>query len=316
MVGVSNGAKALSYLHRRIPPLLELDKQLPPALAGAYNFATGVNDRGEIAFMGDRSAGASGYAALRYIVPPNLIPLPPIPKPPGPANYFTRKINLHGDIVGCATVSPTQSLPFVSTAVPPATSILGVVNPPGNGSAQQALDINDNGDVVGSFAVPTGGTHAFIYHKGGHLADLNAGLHGPVVMEMAFGISNAGQIVGQGAVGGATQAFSFAHGVVRNLGALPGGGGSSAQGINDGGTLIVGYAVDAQNFQRACLFDVAGPVDLNSLVAPGWFLLIAVAVNDAGLIAATGWRGTEDHPTEINPASPKEGIQHALLLNP
>lgn len=315
---VPNGVKAVSCVLGRNPQLLVLDTQLPPTV-GQNNFATGVNDRGEIAYMDDVSAGGSVYALRRYVLPPTLVVCPPVWF--GNPNYFTREIDNAGDIVGCVTKSDTESFPFASYGVRPATQTLGTPNPAGNPANQVAWDINDVGVSVGCFAALVVGTLAFVNPRGGARTDLNTIHPGPVVMQIAYAISNFDQIVGQASVANVGRAFYFTFaGGARNLGTLPGGGPSAAHDINDLGDCIVGQAEVANSnpfaVQRACLFSARGPViDLNQQIAPNWHLWDAVAVNDSGVIVATGYKTKDGNPIEFESGTNKP-IFHALLLNP
>lgn len=78
------------------------------------------------------------------------------------------------------------------------------------GSVSEARSINLYGEVVGfsEFLVGVGNTHAFLY-KGGTMHDLNSLIPFDSGWELraAYGINNAGQIVGYGSVGGRDRGF-------------------------------------------------------------------------------------------------------------
>jgi probable HAF family extracellular repeat protein len=115
------------------------------------------------------------------------------------------------------------------------------------------------------------------------MTDLGAGC--------AYGINDAGQVVGQN---GSGHAFLYSDGTMTDLGA------GCAYGINDAGQVV------GQNGSGyAFLYSDGTMTDLNSLIDPasGWILEYANAVNDKGQIAGYGW----------NSAS---GQTDAILLTP
>jgi probable HAF family extracellular repeat protein len=107
----------------------------------------------------------------------------------------------------------------------------------------------------------------------------------------AFGINNAGQVVGEAATGSATHAFLWdpATGLMEDLGTL-GGTSSTAYGVNDNGQ-VVGWStlLNGQFFtEKAFLWDSeSGMQNLDTL--PGDSASRAFAINDLGQII--GWSG-------------------------
>jgi probable HAF family extracellular repeat protein len=277
--------------------------------SGRNSLATGINDKGDIAFMADRSGGAGGY--IPAIVSGGVVQALPLLTDPGyssvpPASYYTTRINVSGDVVGTAFASsgstaPPFSLPFLAN--------LGSIRSLGSLGGQRggAAAINGRGEVVGFSelaSTPVGDMwnpgHAFRYTARDGMVDLNQlirGGAGPWELRAASAINKHGEIVGFGAFnsssGAVLRAFRFHEGEVRNLGTSPNGGISAALGINDRGQ-IVGYAYfDASgvgNF-RACIFlPELGAIDLNYLINPalGWNLLRATAINNSGQIVGYG----------------------------
>jgi probable HAF family extracellular repeat protein len=57
-----------------------------------------------------------------------------------------------------------------------------------------AFDINEQGDIAGSYQTPSGDTHAFRYTDATGMQDLGGAAFGP--FSQAFGINNAGDVVG------------------------------------------------------------------------------------------------------------------------
>ena len=98
----------------------------------------------------------------------------------------------------------------------------------------------------------------------------------------AWGINNAGQVVGEAAVAsGYAHAFLYSGGTLVDLGALPGGSQSSARAINDYGQ-IVGASQIASGSLHAFLYDGGTMIDLGTL--PGGSSSYALSINGSGQI--------------------------------
>ena len=198
------------------------------------------------------------------------------------------------------------------------------------GTWSKATCINDNGDVVGDWEdVPSGYARGFIY-RGGTMSNL------PTFMHVA-GINNSGAIVGQsvwsgdqrfilayngqttplplqptainnseqvvGASTNSSNAAVYTNGTLTELGTLPGGNYSYANGINNNGQ-IVGCS-DASNIvSHAFLYTGGAMTDLNRFIPAnsGWTLVQATAINDTGCIVGQGTNAL--------------GQSHAFLLTP
>ena len=135
------------------------------------------------------------------------------------------------------------------------------------GTASHANDINNAGQVVGYFSTADG-VRAFMWQNGS-TTDLGDGL--------AFGINNAGLVVGQDA---GSQAFMWQNGTTTVLNTLDGDNGTGwdlieAQAVNDLGQ-IVGYAVKDGEIHGFMLTPVP---------EPEVYLMMGVGVCLAGAIA-------------------------------
>jgi probable HAF family extracellular repeat protein len=226
-----------------------------------------------------------------------------------------------------------------ATAINDLEQVVGVCVNPGNGAVEgfmwsattgilrlgtplhaEPAGINNSGVVVGGFHPSTSlPSHAFSFQNGTY-TDLGEGL--------AYGINDAGQIVGQGPgptsrasmwdasgrhdlasiqgsvayaispgglpVGSATfddwtTAVAFTPDGVANLGTF---GRPPAQAFAVRSGLIVGYARSVDG-EHAFVYDVNGPgvmidLDARSQRIPGWTVFSAWGINADGVIAAVG----------------------------
>jgi len=192
-------------------------------------------------------------------------------------------------------------------------------------SFNRGYDVNDSGQVAGTYAVGNAG-HAFLYdgafHDLGTLggaasganginasgviaggADLAAGSHAFIydggmhdlgtlggTKSGAFDINDSGQVTGYSDLPGDTASHAFFYdGAMHDLGSLDPGTSSAGRGINSSGQ-IVGVAGVAGNVPHAFIYANGVMTDLNSLIDPasGWVLRQALAINDAGQILGDG----------------------------
>jgi probable HAF family extracellular repeat protein len=151
-----------------------------------------------------------------------------------------------------------------------------------------ARGINARGDVVGATADAHGRRCVFHFHDG-RLTLL------PVTLGSnasdAFGIDNAGTIVGQLRSRVGSHAMCYRNGLSEDLGTL-GGYHSLARAINGSGQ-IVGWAETPQLDAHAFLFTSGAMQDLGTL---GGARSEALAINDAGDVVGTAeTRNGEEH---------------------
>jgi probable HAF family extracellular repeat protein len=117
---------------------------------------------------------------------------------------------------------------------------------------------------------------------------------------VAYGINNAGQVVGGAdTAGDATEdAFLYSGGKMIDLGNL-GGGTSFANSINSAG-MIVGFSYVPAGSPvgiHAFLYCNGTLSDLNSQIpsSSGWTLIDAESINDSGQIVGYGLNANGDH---------------------
>lgn len=103
----------------------------------------------------------------------------------------------------------------------------------------------------------------------------------------AFGINNAGQVVGQYETGdfGVSRAFLYSNGVLTDLGTL-GGSSSVALAINNSG-VIVGASQSNTGLQAFVYTAGAGMTN----ISPPGYGSIALGVSDSGLVVGSYWNG-------------------------
>ena len=173
---------------------------------------------------------------------------------------------------------------------------LGVLS---GGDWSSASGINPSGTVVGDGSIAGGEFRGFIWNSNTGMIEL--GTFGGRNSH-ATGINKGGDVIGYATLSnGYEHAFSYAGGILRDLGTL--GGSSYAYAINDAGA-IVGYSwrADGEN-SHAFLYLNGVMIDLNELIPAGsnWELLEAYGINNSGEIVGEGlW----------------DGQTHAFLLRP
>jgi probable HAF family extracellular repeat protein len=133
----------------------------------------------------------------------------------------------------------------------------GEAAPGGNpASGTYAEDINNAGDVVGTYIAAGSAVHGFLFHNGAFTT-----LDHPLGVNRthALGINNVGQIVGWfGDLNGGHHGFILSGGVYTTLDDPLGAGGTIASDINDSG-LIVGSYVDSGNVTHGFLATPPNP---------------------------------------------------------
>jgi len=163
-----------------------------------------------------------------------------------------------------------------------------------------ASGINDRGDVVGSSCNPRAGLdagahcRAFLWSSGrmidlGALVDAATFAPDLAFHTDAYAINDRGQVVGAGCVrpgdeepdeNCVTHAFLWEHGVMQDLGTLPGGTGSAALAINNRGEIVGASGTAAGGPSHAFLWQNGTMIDLGTLT--GSMSSVARAINERG----------------------------------
>jgi probable HAF family extracellular repeat protein len=231
----------------------------------------------------------------------------------GGNNAYPGGVNNWGQVVGAAetsivdpTCTPPQVLDFEAVIWGPEQGQIQVLPPFPGDTIGIALNINDQGQVVGvsGGCAPYGlsTVHALLWQDGVPLDLGSLGGHNGTI---PFVINKQGEVVGYSVLADevTTHAFLWTkENHMQDLGTLPGDVFSSASGINDKGQ-VVGGSCDASGNCRDFLWDNGVMSDLNTLVCPGTLLYLTgngVAgpdINDRGEIGGQGYdSNTGDSP--------------------
>jgi len=220
-------------------------------------------------------------------------------------------LNENGQVAGN---SYTNSTPNQTTGIPTVDPFLwknGTMHDLGSlGGVFGAPDaMNNRGQVVGASNLAGDQiSHPFLW-DGKRLVDLGTlgGSNGEAIT-----INDDADIAGRADLPDQTHdAFLWRHGVMNDLGRLPGHICSRANQINNQGQ-IVGNSSDCVTVLRAFLWENGGPmVDLNTLIPRNSSLLLtnAIDINDRGEISGMGV------PAGCQPVD-QDSCEHAYLLIP
>jgi probable HAF family extracellular repeat protein len=265
------------------------------------SLAVAINDRGEIAGASYKSLGnATPARAARYDGLGGVTDL-------GTLGGSTSEVSAINNGVTTATLVGTAQMAgdAVYRAVRFGTPNFDLGTLDGRAeSSSYAAGINDSGIIVGYGSTATSPSRA-IRFSGTGSGNFDLGALGGNISD-ANAINNAGHIVGEAQRSdGEVHATRFSGTGVDadniDLGTL--GGQSTAFAINEAGK-IVGSSGIPDSLPNAFIYAGGVISNLNAKIgsAPGWVLLEARGINDAGQIAATGRNS--------------QGKTHALLLTP
>jgi probable HAF family extracellular repeat protein len=220
-------------------------------------------------------------------------------------------VNEGGQVSGSSYINSTPNL---TTGIPTLDPFLwknGTMQDLGSlgGNFGYPNAMNNRGQVVGGSNLASDQfSHPFLW-DGKRLVDLGTlgGSNGE-----ALAMNEQGDAVGRADLPDQTHdAFLWRHGVMNDLGRLPGTTCSRANQINNQGQ-IVGNSSDCVTVLGAFLWENGGPmVDLNTLIPPNSSLLLtnAIDINDRGEIAGMGV------PAGCDPVL-QDSCEHAYLLIP
>jgi probable HAF family extracellular repeat protein len=163
---------------------------------GNWSSAYGINNSGTVVGYGSLASG--NFGAFVWTSQSGMQQLGTF----GGPNSYATGLNNNGEVIGYASLSSGYEHAF--SAVGAVMTDLGTL-----GGSSFAYGINDSGEIVG-YSWPTSGenTQAFLYMNG-MMIDLNSLIpsgSGWQLLE-AYGVNNAGQIVGEGLFNGQYHAF-------------------------------------------------------------------------------------------------------------
>ena len=310
----SNGVARATLWYKRFK--LTLDDH---RLGGANSIAFSVNDSLQVVGEAETSTPdknhedfcgfrASGLTAAGTCLPflwqgGRMVTLPTLGGPNGMAN----QISDAGEIVGTAE----NSTPDYGCPLPQVLEFKPVVWIHGRIQKLQtvagdsdgiAFAVNRKGQIVGGSGLCSAFTittltnlfplHALLWEKG-KVTDLGSlGGTGYRGGNLAIGVNDLGQVVGNSDLPGdtANHAFLWSKGKgMKDLGTLHGDAISAAFSINNSGR-VVGTSLDANFSPRAFVWQNGVMTDLNTLIPTSstLYLLIACSINSEGQIVGFG----------------------------
>jgi probable HAF family extracellular repeat protein len=235
------------------------------------DFANGINDLGQIAANGFNASGDIQAAVWTPAATPALRFL-------GTPPDFAGDINNAGQVSGQHQFAPGES---------PRAAIFsnGTVQDLGAPGPSAGYAINASGQVAGFLSLGLGHDHAFLYANG-QLTDLGAfsGGHSD-----AYGINDAGQVVGASLVagdGGGWRAFEYSKGTMNELGIDSTF--SIAWDINNAGQIVGEWLPSNAHDSHAFLYKDGTVQDLGNLGGDSTY---ALSINDRGDIVGYGTTG-------------------------
>jgi probable HAF family extracellular repeat protein len=174
------------------------------------------------------------------------------------------------------------------------------LNVPAATGGTWAYGINDRGQIVGQFnGTSVGGVtpvNAFVYSNGSYTV-INAP---SATTTVAYGINNAGKVVGIDNAGGNAQAFLYGNGTFQNLN-IPNAIASYAHGINDLNQIVGFYQLTAAQTAEGFVYSGGTITTLTDpLATNGTF---ATGINDAGDVVGYYYVGNNLYPFEATPVS-------------
>ncbi|MGD0212493.1 MAG: hypothetical protein ABSB87_04605 [Terriglobales bacterium] len=264
------------------------------SLGGNSGIGNGINTSGQVAGY---STNASGDYRGFISNGDSLIDIGDL----GGGSAVAYALNDAGQVVGSSVTEDGSNHPFLYSDGQMID--LGTLGSPSGGQWWNSAEgINNSGVVTGYGFTSNGGLSGFTWTNGVMTALPNLGEE----WTEAYAINNNGQVTGISANRkGQSHAFiANPDGTIKDLGAIGGKYGASwGFAINDSG-IVVGRVDTDDGAYLAFVYDGKKMQNLNTLVKadPGWTLIEARGINNAGQIVCIG---------ENN-----QGTLHTFLLTP
>ncbi|TSA58272.1 MAG: DUF3466 family protein [Methylophilaceae bacterium] len=265
----SNQAAGYSYQDAYPQAILLNNSNTSPlgTLGGNSSYGYGINDSGQVAGYSNTSNGDTHATVWSGT---NTIDL---------GAGYGYAINSSGQVAGNASYNGNTRATLWSNGTSNDLGTLG-------GTSSFAYAINSSGQVAGeSYLTGTYSHHAVLWSNG-NITDL--GQNG----SSAWGINDAGQVVGGANVNSSYHAILWTNGVASDLGTLNGDNVSTAYGINSTGQIVGNsYSTGGSPNQHGVIWYNGTVTDLNTLLSAsykndGWVVTDAKAINDNGSILA------------------------------
>jgi probable HAF family extracellular repeat protein len=166
-------------------------------LGGTDSYGNAINNRGQLTGYSQTTGDAADHAFLYDVTMNDLGTL-------GGTDSYGHAINETGQVTGQSyTIGDAAYHAFLYDGTMHDLGTLG-------GTDSYGIGINNNGEVTGYSQTTADATyHAFLYASGSGMVDLNTLIDPFSGWELLFGrgINDAGQITGQGVIGGERHAF-------------------------------------------------------------------------------------------------------------
>ncbi len=269
---------------------------------GRSSFGRAINDSGVVAGTSEIQTGPGKFANRAFRAMPGQ-GLQDLGVLPGGLSSEAVGIDAIGRVAGFSTFLAGNTHAFFSDEGLTLRD-LGTLG----GANSRAGGVSRSGIVVGTSETATGALHAFRSVGGGPLEDLGT-LDGGT-SSSGFAVNDSGQVAGSATnnVGRTRAVRSRIGGGFQDLGVLPSGFESFATSINSRGDVVGQTNFIGGNSGAFVFIDGRGLIDLNSAIDPrsGVSITGASAINDAGMIAATGIVRGQYHALLLSPVSTPE----------
>lgn len=261
-------------------------------LASRYSMAMGINVAGDV--VGEHGAKPGFVQAFIRRHDESAIDLFDVDHT---FSSGANGINRHGVVVGNVQPAGTDQPQAFAWRDGQVTMLGGL-----GGVYSNAYAVNDAETIVGTASIAGGLLRAFRYENGQMVMLPSIPAHPQAPGDVAYAINSLGEVAGSCAVRNSNRHACLWQGdQVVDLGTLTIGS-SEAFGINGAG-VVVGRADNGTGGRAAIVYRNGRMRDLNTITVlpPGVYLDVAIAVNDQGQIIAHGKGPNVRHSFVLEP---------------